>query len=73
MTRLSCPSCRLRLSTAATATLTTCPECGRALEALESAEAALGYRLYVASDPAPALPMAAEAALPVPGARPDRS
>jgi predicted nucleic acid-binding Zn-ribbon protein len=65
VTRFSCPSCRLRFATAAAATLTSCPECGRALQAVDSAEATLGYRLFEAIDPSPALPMAVEAALPI--------
>ena len=65
MTRLSCPSCRLRFTRAATATVTTCPDCGRDLEAVESAEAMLGFRLFTIVDPGPALPMAVEAALPI--------
>jgi hypothetical protein len=65
MTRLSCPSCRLRFTRAATATLTTCPGCGRDLEAVGSAEAMLGFRLFTVADPRPALPMAVEAALPI--------
>jgi hypothetical protein len=71
MTRLSCPSCRLRFTTAATATLTTCPECGRDLQAVPSAAETLGYRLFAPLDPQPALPMAAEAALPIHDLRPD--
>jgi hypothetical protein len=70
MTRLSCPSCRLRFTIAARATFTTCPECDRPLQAVGSAEATLGYRLFVMDDPQPALPMAAEAALPIPALRP---
>jgi hypothetical protein len=70
MTRMSCPSCRLRFSTAATATLTTCPECDRDLEAVGSAGATLGYRLFTPLDPQPALPMAVEVELPSPDHRP---
>ena len=64
MTRLSCPSCRLRFSAAALAASTTCPECGRPLEAVSSAADTLGFQLFAPTDPLPALPMAAEAALP---------
>ena len=71
MTRLSCPSCQLRFSTALTATQTTCPECGRPLEAVSSAEGTLGLRLFSGPDLRPALPMAVEAALPVDDVRPD--
>jgi hypothetical protein len=72
MTRLSCPGCRLRFDAAATASLATCPECGRPVEAVGSAEATLGYCPFVAHDPQPALPMVAEAAMPIPGLLPDR-
>ena len=65
MTRLSCPSCRLRFTAAATATTTTCPACGLHLEEVISAEDTLGFRLFTPPDPQPELPMAVEAALPV--------
>jgi hypothetical protein len=73
MTRLSCPSCRLRFSSAATATLSTCPECGQHLDAVGSAEATLGFRLFAPTDPRPALPMASQAAVPIHGLRPERA
>ena len=65
MTRMSCPSCRLRFTAAATATITTCPDCGRHLEPVISAEDTLGFRLFTPLDPQPEMPMAVEAALPV--------
>jgi hypothetical protein len=71
MTRLSCPTCRLRFAGVATATLTECPECGRPLQPVSSAEATIGLRLFDELAPPPALPTAAEAALPIPGLRPD--
>jgi hypothetical protein len=70
MTRLSCPSCRLRFGAVATAYLTTCPECERDLECV-SAQGTLGFRLFAPGDPLPALPMAVEAALPLHGPRPE--
>jgi predicted component of type VI protein secretion system len=73
MTRLSCPSCRLRFSAAAASTFTTCPECGRELQAVASAEALVGYRRFDMVGPESALPMAVEVALPVPGPRPDET
>lgn len=73
MTRLSCPSCRLRFTAAATATITTCPECDRPLEAVISAADALGFRLFTPLDPQPKLPMAVAAALPTDALRPDRT
>ena len=65
MTRMSCPSCRLRFTAAATATITTCPDCGQHLEPVISAEDTLGFRLFTPLDPRPEMPMAVEAALPV--------
>jgi predicted nucleic acid-binding Zn-ribbon protein len=73
MTRVSCPSCRLRFTGAAAAILTTCPDCGRELQAVPSAEATLGYRLFEPFEPERALPMAGEVALPIDDLRPDRS
>jgi predicted nucleic acid-binding Zn-ribbon protein len=72
MTRVSCPSCRLRFGAAATAILSSCPECGRHLEAVTSAEETLGFSLYAPMDARPVLPMAAEAALPIDGPRTER-
>jgi hypothetical protein len=66
MTRACCPSCRLRFTSAATVPLGACPECGQALQSVPSARAALGYRLFEFTEQLPELPMAAEAALPVP-------
>jgi hypothetical protein len=73
MTRLSCPSCRLRFSSAESATLTTCPECGQHLVAVGSAEATLGFGLFASTDPRPALPRAIEAAVPIDGLHPERA
>jgi hypothetical protein len=66
MTRLSCPSCRLRFGAAATAFTTSCPDCGRHLEAVVSAEDTMGFRLFAPSDSQPELPVAVEVALPDP-------
>ena len=71
MTRLSCPSCRLRFTAAAAATITTCPDCGRHLQAVSSSADTLGFRLFTPLDPQRELPMAVEAALPIPDLRPD--
>jgi len=73
MTRVSCPDCRLRFSSASAARFTSCPECARDLEVAPSAEATLGYRLFEAMDPPPAMPIAAEMALPILGDHPDQS
>jgi hypothetical protein len=72
MTRLSCPSCRLRFTAAATATITTCPECGRHLESVITAADTLGFRLFAPLDAQPELPMAVAAALPTSVLHPDR-
>jgi predicted nucleic acid-binding Zn-ribbon protein len=72
MTRVSCPSCRLRFTSAAAAILTTCPACGTELQAVTSAEALLGYRLFEPFEAEPALPIAVEVALPTDDLRPDR-
>ena len=72
MTRLSCPTCRLRFASAAALHLKDCPECGRALHPVAAAEAALGYRLFVAIDSPPAPSVAAEMAVPIHVHRPDR-
>ena len=65
MTRACCPSCRLRFTPAAAAILATCPECRGDLRAVASAEALVGHRLFDPIDPLPALPTAAEMALPI--------
>jgi hypothetical protein len=72
MTRLTCPSCRLRFGAAAAAILSSCPECGRSLEAVDSSAATLGLRLFAATDPSVPLPVAVEAALPRDDVRRDR-
>lgn len=64
MTRVCCPSCRLRFTGASTASLVSCPECGQALRSVPSAHAALGYRLFEFTEPLPELPMAVEMVLP---------
>ena len=75
MTRVTCPSCRLRFGAAAAVTLASCPECGRALEDAGSAAASMGFRLFGSAEPEsePALAMAVEAKLPIPRPRQDGS
>jgi|tagenome__1003787_1003787.scaffolds.fasta_scaffold20941492_4 hypothetical protein len=73
MTRVTCRVCRLRFGGAAAAALASCPECGRALEDPGSAAASMGFRLFGPADLDPALPLAVEAALPIPAPRQDRS
>ena len=64
MTRLSCPTCRLRFPTAASQP-EFCPECSGELQPVPSAEAVLGYRLFDVLDAPPAPPIAADTALPI--------
>ena len=66
MTRACCPSCRMRFTSASAAYLDACPTCGQALQSVSSAQAALGYRLFEFSESLPEMPIAVEAALPVP-------
>jgi hypothetical protein len=73
MTRLTCPSCRLRFASASAATLTTCPCCAGDLQAVASAESTLGFRLYEVVDPPAVLPVAVAIALPTPADRPDQT
>jgi len=56
----------MRFTSASAAYLEACPACGQALQPVSSARAALGYRLFDLSEPLPELPIALEAALPVP-------
>jgi hypothetical protein len=67
MTHVSCPSCRLRFTPVAAASLSTCPSCDGPLQAVASAERVLGFRLVSADGAADALPTAVAVALPVPG------
>jgi hypothetical protein len=71
MTRFCCPGCRLRFAGAATALLETCPRCAGDLAPVGSAADTLGYRLFDAADAPPVLPMAVDAAIPLPGPRPE--
>jgi hypothetical protein len=69
MTRFCCPTCRLRFSGAATASIEACPRCAADLAPVGSAAETLGYRLFEAADMPPVLPMAVEAAIPLPAPR----
>jgi hypothetical protein len=46
MTRVCCPSCRLRFNRAAAAYLVTCPQCGSHLDQVSGAQHTLGFRLF---------------------------
>jgi hypothetical protein len=50
VTRVCCPSCRLRFTPAATAFLTVCPECGEALRPI-AVQDAIGFRLFAPDEP----------------------
>lgn len=50
MTRLCCPSCRLRFPRVSAAYLVSCPRCTQALEPI-AAQDALGYQLFPEADP----------------------
>jgi hypothetical protein len=65
MTRLCCPTCRLRFILAA-AYLDACPECGEPLRA-SSLRATVGFRLFGLEDVPPSLPEAVAVSIPVPG------
>jgi hypothetical protein len=46
MTRLCCPTCRLRFTRAATAFLVACPECGEPPQSVSCAQQMIGLRLF---------------------------
>jgi len=73
MTRLTCPSCRLRFPSASAPALTTCPCCAGDLRAAASAGATLGFRLFEGEDLPVELPLAAEVAVPLPPHRPPQA
>jgi hypothetical protein len=66
MTHVSCPSCRLRFTPVAAASLSTCPSCDGALQAVADAEQVLGFRLVTAQGAVDAAPTAVAMALPIP-------
>jgi hypothetical protein len=57
MTRVCCPSCRLRFTGAATAFATICPECSHPLQPVR-AQDAVGFRLFASDDALPSPPAA---------------
>jgi DNA-binding helix-hairpin-helix protein with protein kinase domain len=77
MTRLRCPTCRLRFTHAAAAHLVNCPSCQAPLQVATTAAQALGDRLADAvalpADAPIAIPVAIPVALPLAGtvARPE--
>ncbi len=74
MTYVTCPSCRLRFTSAAAARLVACPECWGAPQSINGAESVVGFRLVSVEDLLPdTLPEAVAASLPVPDAGGERS
>jgi hypothetical protein len=65
MTQACCPSCRLRFSRAAAASLDACPRCMQPLHRTASAEDAVGYSLFDIADPSPEVPAARAIALAI--------
>jgi hypothetical protein len=65
MTHVHCPTCRLRFTPVAAASLTVCPTCSHPLEAVASAEQVLGFRLVIKDDDVEEWPTAVAVALPV--------
>jgi hypothetical protein len=66
MTHVCCPSCRLRFTRAAAASLLACPACGEPPQQVLSAEDALGFRLVAADDHSDTPPVALAVALSIP-------
>jgi hypothetical protein len=65
MTHACCPSCRLRFSRGAAASLDACPRCTQPLHRTAVAEDALGYSLFDISDPSVEVPAARAIALAI--------
>jgi hypothetical protein len=65
MTRIGCPSCRLRFSAAAAAYLVACPECGRPPQPITGEQGVVGFRLFVLEDTPPELPEAVSVSIPI--------
>ena len=65
MTRVCCPSCRLRFTPAAAAYVVRCPECGGPPERIASSERLVGFRLFEPQDIPHPVPEAIAVAIPV--------
>jgi hypothetical protein len=65
MTHSCCPSCRLRFTRAAAASLEACPRCGERPISVDNAEQIIGFRLVAAPDLVE--PVALAVAMPIPG------
>jgi hypothetical protein len=66
VSRVCCPTCRLRFSPLAEAYLTSCPECGAQPTPVDNPESLVGFRLLDPVDIPHILPEALEVSLPVP-------
>jgi hypothetical protein len=66
MTRLCCPSCRLRFPPAASSYLIACPDCSEPLQPIDGLESTLGLRLFTLDSLPASFPEAIAASLPVP-------
>lgn len=74
MTHLSCPSCRLRFTSAAAAHLTACPKCGRPPQSTAGADGLVGFSLFVPeNDASYDWPEALAVSIPVPDPEGGRS
>jgi hypothetical protein len=72
MTHIGCPSCRLRFTAAAAASLVTCPECGQRLQPIAIADGIVGFRLFVPTDAPAEMPEAVAVSIPNPGSIPNQ-
>jgi hypothetical protein len=50
MTHTSCPTCRIRFTPAAAATLVACPQCGEPPQASPGPIGVVGFRLFTLTD-----------------------
>jgi predicted amidophosphoribosyltransferase len=66
MTRLCCPSCRLRFPPAASSYLIACPDCSQPLQSTDGLESIVGLRLFEPNGLPASFPEAIAVSLPVP-------
>ena len=69
MTQVSCPSCRLRFTRAAAASIVACPKCGEPPQLILSAAETIGFRLVAQDDLPDAWPAVVAVAMPLRGPR----
>lgn len=72
MIHVGCPSCRLRFTSAAAASLAACPECGQPPQTIAGV-GVVGFRLFIVDDPPHVLPEAVAVSIPVPDLGGERS